>query len=133
MSQYLHSTITGSIIATAKRVYAQLGSGQRETPCVAALATALRNDQFEVSTQVRAPVKDENGRIVTVQITDLVINDRVAIEVKAIGEINDSHKAQLRAWLRSNGVVAVGLVINFGPTLEYARVFESTNYDALHP
>jgi len=52
---------------------------------------------------------------------DLVVEDKVIVEVKSVEKIDDIHRAQLLNYLRISGI-RVGLIINFSqPKLEYER------------
>ncbi len=127
---YLHTKLTGQIIGIVYQVHERLGPGHRENVYEQALASALRKAGLQVCSQVRAPVCDDDG-IIAVKIVDLVVNDCVAIEVKALSAgIRNEHREQLAAWLWCNGVIAVGLVVNFGSSVTLAREYEPASYDA---
>ena len=53
---------------------------------------------------------------------DLVIEDKVIVEIKSVEKIDNVHRAQLLNYLRISGL-KVGLIINFArPKLEYERL-----------
>ena len=51
---------------------------------------------------------------------DLVVDNKVIIEVKAVKTLNKAHEAQLINYLKATGM-HVGLLVNFGPTVQVAR------------
>lgn len=54
---------------------------------------------------------------------DLLVENRVLLELKAVGYLIPEHKAQVINYLKATGI-EVGLLINFGkPKLEYKRLF----------
>ena len=53
---------------------------------------------------------------------DLIVEDKIIIELKAVKEFADIHFAQLRSYLKATGL-SVGLLLNFAkPTLDIKRV-----------
>jgi len=57
-----------------------------------------------------------------VYYADLVIEDKVIVEIKSVEKIDNVHRAQLLNYLRISGL-KVGLIINFArPKLEYERL-----------
>jgi GxxExxY protein len=61
-------------------------------------------------------------------IADMVINDLVILEIKAVEKIIKAHDAQLLNYLRSTNI-EVGLVLNFGPKPEISRkIYETTRH-----
>ncbi len=61
-------------------------------------------------------------REVGIYYADLVVDEKVVIEVKSVEKIDDVHRAQLLNYLKISGL-RVGLIINFAkPKLEYERL-----------
>jgi GxxExxY protein len=62
------------------------------------------------------------GVVVGIHRLDLVIENKIIIELKAVKELADIHFAQLRSYLKATGL-KVGLLLNFAkPTLEIKRI-----------
>jgi GxxExxY protein len=62
------------------------------------------------------------GVMVGVHRLDLLVENQVIVELKAVKELTDAHFAQLRSYLKATGL-KVGLLLNFSkPTLEIRRV-----------
>ena len=53
-------------------------------------------------------------------VCDIVVENKVIIELKAVKEISDIHEVQLVNYLKGTGI-EVGLLINFGPSLQVKR------------
>jgi GxxExxY protein len=59
-------------------------------------------------------------------VADIVVEDKVILELKAVKELNDIHEVQLVNYLKATGI-EVGLLINFGPSVQIKRkVFDVT-------
>ena len=66
------------------------------------------------------------GRSVGVYYADLIVEDKVLVELKAVSNLMPVHYAQVINYLNATGI-EVGLLINFGsPRLQYKR-FTPTN------
>ena len=87
-----------------------------------ALANRLRKQGFVVAQQQPIPVRDEDGTIVGDYVADLVFNDSLIIELKAVRSLDEVHLAQLYAYLRASRL-SHGLLINFGaPKLQIKKL-----------
>lgn len=56
-------------------------------------------------------------------IPDLVLFEKIVVELKAVSELTDGHRAQVHNYLRASGL-RLGLLVNFGhfPKVEYERI-----------
>ena len=62
------------------------------------------------------------GRKIGVYIADLIVNEKVIIELKCCEQIHNEHQAQVINYLKASGIL-VGLLVNFGKRkLEYKRL-----------
>ena len=61
-----------------------------------------------------------DGQVVGEYFADLLVNDKVIVELKAAEEIAKAHEAQLVNYLKASGIQA-GLLLNFGPQAEFRR------------
>lgn len=112
--------LTEKIISCAYRVSNTLGCGFLEKVYENALAHELRSHGFSVSQQHPIHVKYD-GVIVGDYIADLLVSERVIIEIKAVSELNQVHAAQTLNYLKATGI-QVALLINFGnPKVEVRR------------
>jgi GxxExxY protein len=108
----VNNEITGQIVDAAYRVHTVLGPGLLESVYEEVLAHDLPKRGLTVVQQQSIPVVYEETRLETGFRADLIIEDRVIVEVKSITEIAPIHKKQLLTYLRLADK-RVGLLINF--------------------
>ena len=94
------------------KVHSVLGPGLLESAYQACLAHELRNRGFDVAAQVPLPVVYEGRKLEVGYRVDLVVENRVIVEVKSVEAIHPIHQAQLLSYLRLSRI-GVGLLINF--------------------
>jgi len=111
-----HNDITQAIIGAAMDVHRELGPGLLESAYEACLAYELIQRGFKVERQKELPVKYRNVTLDCGYRMDLLVEDKVVVEVKAIEPLHPVHKAQLLSYLRLSGH-KVGLLINFNVTV----------------
>jgi GxxExxY protein len=104
--------ITRRIIGAAIEVHKALGPGLLESAYQTCLAYELRERGFKVEQQLPLPVIYKNVKLDCGYRLDLVVEDSVILEIKAIQELAPIHDAQLLSYLRLSGKT-VGLIINF--------------------
>jgi GxxExxY protein len=119
--EFLYKELTGEIIESACDVHNKLGCGLLEKVYENSLAWELELRGRKVTLQKEFSVfyrKKEVG----IYYADLIIDNTVIVEVKAVEKITEVHRAQSLNYLRISGV-RVGLIINFArPKLEYERL-----------
>jgi GxxExxY protein len=100
------------IVGCAIEVHKQLGPGLLESIYEECFIEELKLNDFEVLAQEKIPLVYK-GKILKSELKlDLLINECVIVELKAIDEIHSIHKAQLLSYLKLTGVPK-GLLINF--------------------
>lgn len=104
--------ITGSIISAAMKVHSALGPGLLESAYEACLLHELKKQGLSVEGQVGLPVLYDGIRIDVGYRMDLLVEDAVVVELKAVDQLNGVHEAQLLSYLKLSGKRA-GLLINF--------------------
>jgi GxxExxY protein len=115
-----HAGITDKILrAFFTKVYRRLGYGFLEKVYVNALVIELRRMGMKVAEQVRILVYYD-GVVVGEYYADLVVEDLVIVECKAIKQLDDDDEAQLLNYLRATPY-EVGLLLNFGPKPDFRR------------
>lgn len=116
----LYEELTGRILECCFEVMKELGAGFLETVYENALLIALRQKGLTVKNQVPLAVKFR-GETVGQYFADLLVEDKVIVELKAVTALAPEHHAQLINYLKATGL-EVGLLVNFGrPKLEYRR------------
>ena len=104
--------MTREIIAAAYEVHRELGRGFLEKVYERALALALHKRGLTVQAQAEIEVRYK-GSVVGTYYADLLVNDVVLCEVKAVDALTTAHQAQLLNYLKATGV-QIGLLLNFG-------------------
>jgi GxxExxY protein len=104
--------VTGKVIAGVHEVSNVLGAGFLEKVYENALAIELRNVGHSVEQQHRIEVLYKNVMVGDF-VADLLVDECVIVEVKAINSLNEAHAAQCLNYLRATGL-RVCLLINFG-------------------
>jgi len=105
-------SITRRIIGAAIEVHRRLGPGLLGSAYEACLAYELRQLAFKIEQQKPLPVVYKDVKLDCGYRLDLVVEDSVIVEVKAIEQLAPIHDAQLLSYLRLSGKT-VGLLINF--------------------
>jgi GxxExxY protein len=116
-----YEEITGSILSCAFAVSRELGSGFLESVYENALALALAQKGHRVEKEKALQVRFR-GAVVGDYIADLVVEDVVVVELKAVRALAPEHEAQVINYLKASGI-EVGLLLNFGtPRLGFRRL-----------
>ncbi len=103
---------SGHVVDAAMRVHTALGPGLLEGAYEACLTHELRKRGFRVLTQLPLPIIYDGIRIELGYRVDLLVDDTVIVELKAVARLLPVHEAQLLSYLRLSGY-NVGLLINF--------------------
>jgi len=119
METGLHADLTRKIIGAVQRVHRVLGSGFLEKVYENALVIELRDIGLNLVQQ--APIEvTYRGQVIGVFQADLLIEECVILEIKAVETLISAHEVQLVNYLRATQI-EVGLLINFGPRLDVRR------------
>ncbi len=108
--------ISGQIVDAAYKIHTTLGPGLLESVYETVLAHELTRRGFAVRTQVSIPVVYEDVKLELGFRADMIINDRVLIEVKSVEAIAPVFPKQVRTYLRLTDL-RLGLLINFNVNL----------------
>lgn len=107
-------------------VYNELGPGLLETVYVAALECVLREAGFHVRAQAGLPVRFKEIKIELGYRVDLLVEDKVIIEVKSVETLLPVHHKQLITYLRVSGL-RLGILVNFHTTEIQKNIFRKVN------
>jgi len=110
--ELLHGEVTDRIIGAAIEVHRALGPGLLESAHEACLAHELANRGATVVRQKALPVEYKGAIVDAGSRIDLIVDDAVIVEIKAVDKPAPIHEAQLLTYLRLSGN-RVGLLINF--------------------
>jgi GxxExxY protein len=120
-----YDKLTYQIIGCAMAVHRRLGPSLREDTYQRSLANHLSDSSISFEEERRIPVFDDadNERLVGYYIPDIVVEDKVIVELKAVKCLDNNHLAQVIGYLAVS-TLPVGLLINFAErSLRYRRVF----------
>ena len=104
--------ISKEIIGAAIEVHKQLGPGLLESSYEVCLAYELRQRGLSVQTQVALPVVYKEVKLEAGYRIDILVENKVIIEIKAVEALADIHTAQLLTYLKLKDL-KLGLLINF--------------------
>ena len=107
--------LTGTIIDASMSVHKVLGPGLLESAYQACLAHELRARGLAVSTHRDVPVHYNGITVAIGYRIDLLVEEAVIVELKAVERIHPIHKAQTLSYMKLYGC-KVGLLINFNVT-----------------
>ena len=107
-----HEALTSEILNAAIKVHRKLGPGLLESAYEACLRRELLLRGIKVEAQVPLPITYEGETIEVGYRLDLVVNDLVIVELKAVEKVIPLHEAQIISYLRLSGK-PIGLLINF--------------------
>lgn len=110
------NSISGKIIEFAINVHKELGPGMLEGAYEVCLVHELVQHGFEVQRQVVLPIVYQGVRLDAGYRIDLLIEDSVIVELKAVEKLHPVHEAQLLSYLRMSDL-RLGLLINFNEKL----------------
>ena len=100
------------IMSAAFEVHNELGPGYLESLYEEAMVLELQARGHKFNRQKRIPVFYK-GEQIGEHVLDLVVDDRIILELKAVTEIAPIHKQQALSYLKATGL-HLAIVINFG-------------------
>jgi len=108
--------ISNIIIGCAIEVHKQLGPGLLESAYKECLAYELFLQELQVSKEVPMPIVYKEVKLDHGYRMDLLVSNKVVIEIKSVEFISDVHEAQLLTYLKL-GNYKLGLILNFHTTI----------------
>ncbi len=113
MATQIHiNEISYKVIGCAIEVHKQLGPGLLESVYESCMVEELRNSGLFVNSQILVPVNYKGKNLGGTLKLDLLVNDLIIVELKAVETIIPLYKAQLLSYLKLTGKPK-GLLINF--------------------
>jgi GxxExxY protein len=104
------------VVDSAYRIHSKLGPGLLESAYQAILAYELRTRGLKIETEVIMPVIYDQLSLDVGYRADIIVENKVIIELKSVEKVIDLHKKQLLTYLRVSNM-RLGLLINFGTPL----------------
>lgn len=111
-----YNKITEQVIKCAIEVHKELGPGLMESVYEVCLVKLLREEGLHVKRQVAVPVYFKGERLDKEFIIDILVEDKVVLELKSLELILPVHEAQLVTYLKLADK-RIGLLINFNVVL----------------
>ena len=119
-----HRQLTDIILKSFYEVYNELGNGFLESVYESALCIVLTGNGLNVERQKDISVFFRGNNVGYFK-ADMIVNERVIVELKAVRTLNEAHNAQLINYLKATRM-EVGLLLNFGQKPEFKRfVYEN--------
>ena len=118
--------IGDAVIAAAVQIHRALGPGLLETVYEIILAHELRQRGLTVERQVPVPIEycghkfDEGFR------ADLLVENKVIVELKCVGRLNEAHRKQLLSYLRLTDM-RLGYLLNFSESMMKDGIVRTVN------
>ena len=110
--------ISADVIGIAMRIHRELGPGLFESVYETVLAGKLIEAGYKVDRQMPVDIEFEGTSFASAFRLDLLVDDRLIVEIKAVNEMSPAYAKQVLTYLRLMKL-PVGLVINFnGATLK---------------
>jgi GxxExxY protein len=120
MSSLLHKSITDIILKVYYEVYNELGYGFLEKVYQNAMYFELKSLGYKVEAQKQIKVYFKQ-QLVGEYYSDLLVEDKVIVELKACDLLMNIHVAQIINYLKATEI-EVGLLLNFGEEPEFKRL-----------
>jgi len=100
------------VVGLAMKVHSELGGGFLEKVYENALALLLEKEGIPARQQAPVTVRFE-GQSVGDYFADILVDDKIILELKTVEKIADAHRAQVINYLRATGI-RLGMILNFG-------------------
>jgi GxxExxY protein len=121
MSELLEKELVYQIVGCAIAVINDIGHGLREKTYENALCIEFDHQAIRYNQQLNFPVYYRN-KIIDEFVPNLVVENRIIVEIKTIEALDNEHRGQLINYLRISGK-KVGLLLNFKhPKLQWERL-----------
>ncbi len=120
-NEILYKDLSYKIVGLAMKVHSKLGYGFLEKVYENALMVLFRREGIEAKQQVPITVNFEE-EVVGNYYADILVEDKVILEIKSVENIIDAHIAQTLNYLKATGL-RLAIILNFSKEkLEYKRI-----------
>lgn len=116
-----------NIINIAINIHRETGPGLLETVYEVILADQLQKKGFKVKRQVAIPIEYRGIRFNEGFRADIIVDNKVIIELKCVEKLNNSHKKQLLTYLRLTGM-HLGYLLNFSESMMKHGIHRTVNH-----
>jgi len=123
MEKFLYENETYAIRRCLMNVFNELGTGFLEKVYQEALELEFIEKQIPYRRETPIAIKYKGHLLQQKYIADFICYDKIIIELKAVAELNDVHKAQVFNYLKATGF-DLAMLVNFGEkNLKIERLF----------
>lgn len=124
---FKYKQLTGKIIRAAMNVHSELGNGFREVVYHRSMKHELAIQGLSFQSEITMPLYYRDVKVGARRV-DLLVEGKILVELKAVGEINDQHISQVLNYLKAYKL-EVALLLNFGEnSLTFKRIAQLKNY-----
>jgi len=116
---FKYKELTEKILEIFYRVYNKLGYGFLEKVYENAMMIEFKKENISAVSQSAIKVLYE-GEIVGEYFADILISNKIILEIKAAKNVAEEHEAQLLNYLKATNI-EVGLLLNYGPKPNFKR------------
>jgi len=111
------------VMGACFEVYKELGCGFVEPVYQESLQLELALQSIPFEAQERLKLKYKGSILEQYYIPDFICIDQIILEIKAVSDLCDNHRAQVHNYLKATGY-RLGLLVNFGhyPKVEWERI-----------
>lgn len=123
MAEIIYKEESYRIIGACFEVYKEMGCGFLEPVYQECLEMELALQSIPFYPQAELKLNYKGHPLSSKYIPDFILLDKIVMEIKAVKELADEHRAQIHNYLKATGY-RLGLLVNFGhfPKLEYERI-----------
>jgi GxxExxY protein len=126
VKEIVEKELSYEILSASFAVHNELGPSFLETIYESAMVCELKVRGHQVDTKVRVPVLYK-GEKIGEHVLDVVVDNKIILELKAVSEIAPIHKQQALSYLKATNL-PLAIVINFGSTrVQSERVAHTRN------
>ena len=123
MAEILFKDESYKIMGAMFEVYKEMGCGFLESVYQECIELEMTEQQIPFVAQFELQLTYKHHQLKSRYIPDVVCYNQIVIELKAVKEIVDEHRAQIHNYLKASGH-RLGIIVNFGhyPKLQYERI-----------
>lgn len=122
MVELLYKDESYKIIGAAMEVHKELGAGFLESVYQEAFELELQKQNIPYEREALLTIYYKGQKLKKRYSADFVCYSNIVVELKALGELNTGHEAQVLNYLKTSGI-KLGLLLNFGTrSLQYKRL-----------
>jgi|SRR6056297_627019 len=123
MAEILFKEESYQIMGAMFEVYSEMGSGFLEPVYQECVEFEFADKKLPFVAQVQLTLRYKHHLLKSSYIPDAICYDKIVLELKAVQEITDQHRAQVHNYLKATGY-RLGIIVNFGhyPKLQYERI-----------